>query len=169
MTTDGVRRSVDTLIFATGFDAINFLAPMHITGLDGQVLSEVWRGGCGGPIRASPFPVSRTFLSCMAPNTNAYNSIIMMIEAQVGYIGRQIGKILRHSAGYRDIRADVTRRYNESHPKQDCWSGLDPKAAATGSRRPPVRSPPTGRIRRCATAGKSAAPKAGHNRVVRTR
>ena len=39
---DGVERPADTIIWGTGFQSHDFVAPMRIDGLDGRELNEVW-------------------------------------------------------------------------------------------------------------------------------
>ena len=40
-----IRVEVDAIIYGTGFAATEFLAPMTITGRDGQDLNEAWQQG----------------------------------------------------------------------------------------------------------------------------
>ena len=88
-TDSGEKIDLDTIIFGTGFQATEFLAPLRITGRDGQELSEVWRDGARAflGVAVGGFP---NFFILYGPNTNlGHNSILFMIEQQVGYI-RQI-------------------------------------------------------------------------------
>ena len=39
---DGVERPTDTIIYGTGFETHNFVAPMEVHGLDGKELNAVW-------------------------------------------------------------------------------------------------------------------------------
>ena len=74
------------IIYATGFQATEFLAPMSITGAGGRDLREEWRHGAHAylGVTVSGFP---NLFMLYGPNTNlGHNSILVMIEAQVGYI-----------------------------------------------------------------------------------
>ena len=86
VTESGEEIPADTIIFGTGFQATDFLAPMRITGRDGQGLNEVWKDGARAflGLAVSGFP---NFFILYGPNTNlGHNSILFMIEQQVGYI-----------------------------------------------------------------------------------
>ena len=43
-TDDGAEHACDVLVYATGFTATRFLAPMVVTGRDGRNLHEQWHG-----------------------------------------------------------------------------------------------------------------------------
>ena len=85
-TKSGERFAADVIIYATGFKATDFLAPITITGAGGHALSEEWRQGARAylGVTVSGFP---NLFMLYGPNTNlGHNSILVMIEAQVGYI-----------------------------------------------------------------------------------
>ncbi|GLW07788.1 4-hydroxyacetophenone monooxygenase [Microtetraspora sp. NBRC 13810] len=85
-TADGTLRQADTIIYATGFHATSFLAPIEITGRDGRSLAERWRDGAEAYLGLAVPGFPNLFL-LYGPNTNlGHNSIILMIEAQVRYI-----------------------------------------------------------------------------------
>ena len=44
VTADGTEHDVDVVVYATGFEASRFLAPMRVTGRDGVDLHEYWAG-----------------------------------------------------------------------------------------------------------------------------
>ena len=90
VTESGEEIPADTIIFGTGFQATEFLAPMRITGRDGQDLNEVWKDGARAflGLAVGGFP---NFFILYGPNTNlGHNSILFMIEQQVGYIRQLI-------------------------------------------------------------------------------
>ncbi|MDP0941740.1 4-hydroxyacetophenone monooxygenase, partial [Klebsiella quasipneumoniae] len=45
LTADGREHELDVLVCATGFDTIQMLQSLQITGPGGQTLSEAWAGG----------------------------------------------------------------------------------------------------------------------------
>ena len=45
ITADGTTRTVDVMIYGTGFRAVEFLAPMAVSGLDGLRLQQAWQEG----------------------------------------------------------------------------------------------------------------------------
>src|SRR5215470_2254363 len=45
VTADGSARTANVIIYGTGFNAVEFLAPMSVAGLRGQLLRDAWREG----------------------------------------------------------------------------------------------------------------------------
>jgi cation diffusion facilitator CzcD-associated flavoprotein CzcO len=86
ITADGTARAADVIIYGTGFNAVTFLAPMQVSGLGGEPLQQAWRDGAeaylGITVRGLP-----NFFMLYGPNTNlGGNSIIYMLEGQIGYV-----------------------------------------------------------------------------------
>jgi len=69
VTADGTARTADVIIYGTGFNAVEFLAPMLVSGLDGWRLQEAWQDGPQAylGITVSGFP---NFFMLYGPNTN---------------------------------------------------------------------------------------------------
>jgi cation diffusion facilitator CzcD-associated flavoprotein CzcO len=114
LTADGVAHAADALIYATGFESTQFLAPMQITGKHGTTLAETWRHGAEAHrgIAVAGFP--NLFL-LYGPNTNlGHNSILFMLECQVRYIVRCLDGLARRGARWLDVRAEAMARYNET-------------------------------------------------------
>jgi len=120
ITPDGVRTAggetfpADVLVFATGFKATDFLAHVSVVGAGGRELHEAWRRGAHAylGVAVSGFP---NFFMLYGPNTNlGHNSILVMIEAQVGYVIDAIRRM--DAAGIRriDVRRKVMDDYNEA-------------------------------------------------------
>jgi cation diffusion facilitator CzcD-associated flavoprotein CzcO len=116
--TDGVRTKAgervpaDVIIYATGFQATDFLAPMAIAGAGGRDLREEWRSGAHAylGVAVSGFP---NLFMLYGPNTNlGHNSILVMIEAQVGYIIDAIRQLDARGARRLDVRREVMDEYN---------------------------------------------------------
>lgn len=86
LTSDGVTHHADVIIWATGFDTTNFLAPMELYGVGGVSLRDVWRER---PMahRGVSVPAFPNFHILYGPNTNlGSNSIIFMLESQIDYV-----------------------------------------------------------------------------------
>lgn len=83
----GVRQA-EVIVYATGFHATEFLLPMTVTGTHGRNLHDQWRDGAEAYLgMAAPGFPNLFFL--YGPNTNlGHNSIVHMLEAQVGYVMR---------------------------------------------------------------------------------
>jgi cation diffusion facilitator CzcD-associated flavoprotein CzcO len=107
-----VEREVDAIIFATGFAANDFLAPMEVRGLDGRELNQAWRDGAEAylGICVSGFP---NMFILYGPNTNlGAGSIIYMLEQQIAYAVAALRALDGSGAAYLDLREDVQRRFN---------------------------------------------------------
>jgi cation diffusion facilitator CzcD-associated flavoprotein CzcO len=112
-TRDGERHPAEVLIFATGFRTTDFLAPMRIRGAGGRELAEEWRHGAHAylGVTVSGFP---NFFMLYGPNTNlGHNSILVMIEAQVGYVIDAIERLEARAAARLDVKRPVMDAYNE--------------------------------------------------------
>jgi cation diffusion facilitator CzcD-associated flavoprotein CzcO len=108
----GQEREVDAIIFATGFAATDFLAPIEIRGLGGRDLNDAWRNGAEAylGLTVSGFP---NLLLLYGPNTNlGSGSIIYMLESQITYAVDAIRALSRTGASYFDVREDVQARFN---------------------------------------------------------
>ncbi|TDE29473.1 NAD(P)/FAD-dependent oxidoreductase [Actinomadura sp. 6K520] len=112
ITPSGVRTAeraydVDVIVYATGFQTSDFLAPMKIVGRDGRELNEAWRDGAEAHlgITVSGFP--NLFL-LYGPYTNlGHNSIIYMLESQFRYVVECAEVLRRHGLDWIDVRPDV--------------------------------------------------------------
>jgi cation diffusion facilitator CzcD-associated flavoprotein CzcO len=111
-TGDGELHEADVIIYATGFKATEFLAPIEVSGLDGRALSDEWNRGAHAylGVTVSGFP---NFFMLYGPNTNlGHNSILVMIEAQAGYVVEAIERLRSKGLRRLDVRREVMDRYN---------------------------------------------------------
>ena len=108
----GERFTADVIIYATGFHATDFLAPMSITGAGGRDLKQQWQHGAHAylGVTVSGFP---NLFMLYGPNTNlGHNSILVMIEAQVGYIIDAIRQMDAGGVRRLDVKRPVMEEYN---------------------------------------------------------
>jgi cation diffusion facilitator CzcD-associated flavoprotein CzcO len=115
---DGTERKVDCIVFATGFSATEFLAPIRIAGRCGQDLHQAWRDGAEAHLgmTVAGFP---NFFMLYGPNTNlAHNSIVYMIESEIRYVIACIRRLARDEVRTIEVKPDVQRRYNASIQKR---------------------------------------------------
>lgn len=113
-TSDGELHEADLIVYATGFKATEFLAPMQVTGIDGLMLAEEWRGGAHAylGVTVSGFP---NFFMLYGPNTNlGHNSILVMIEAQAGYVVKAIQQMRAQGLRRLDVKREVMDGYNRA-------------------------------------------------------
>lgn len=112
VTRDGTAREVDVIVYGTGFQATDFLAPMKIIGLDGRELSEAWRDGAEAHLGITVTGFPNLFL-LYGPNTNlGHNSIIYMLESQIRYVLGCVRAIRRHRLAWVEVRPEVQRAFN---------------------------------------------------------
>jgi len=102
----------DVIVFATGFHATDFLAPVAITGAAGRDLREEWQDGAHAylGVAVSGFP---NLFMLYGPNTNlGHNSILVMIEAQAGYVIDAIRRMDARGLRRLDVKRTVMDEYN---------------------------------------------------------
>jgi cation diffusion facilitator CzcD-associated flavoprotein CzcO len=112
VTADGTTRAADVIVYGTGFKAVEFLTPMAVTGLHGRRLHDAWRDGAQAYLGVSVtgFP---NFFILYGPNTNlGGNSIIYMLEGQIGYTLGAIQALDRARLAWLDVRPDVHDDFN---------------------------------------------------------
>jgi cation diffusion facilitator CzcD-associated flavoprotein CzcO len=99
------------VIFATGFDLEANLEQITITGPDGVSLEKVWAGrgvSAHHGIMVSGFP--NLFL-LLGPNTGlGHNSVVFMIEAQIGFVLRALAALDAKRGRQIDVRARAQAR-----------------------------------------------------------
>src|SRR5215472_164538 len=121
---DGSVREADVIIYGTGFQTLDFLAPISVTGLHGRELHEAWRDGAEAylGITVSGFP---NFFMLYGPNTNlGGNSIIYMLEGQIGYVLGALQALQANRLAWLDVRPDVQDTFNawvQSASRTSVW------------------------------------------------
>ncbi|HTM19204.1 MAG TPA: NAD(P)/FAD-dependent oxidoreductase [Kofleriaceae bacterium] len=111
VTRDGREHRVDAAIFATGFDATAFLAPMEISGEGGVTLAARWAAGASAYLGITVPGFPNLFLM-YGPNTNlGHNSILFMLECQARYIVDCLRQMDRRGLRSIDVRAEVHARW----------------------------------------------------------
>ena len=124
VTADGTTRQADVIVYGTGFKAVEFLTPMAVTGLRGRRLHDAWRDGAQAYLGVSVtgFP---NFFILYGPNTNlGGNSIIYMLEGQIGYALGAIQALSREGLAWLDVRPDVQDDFNawvQTASKTSVW------------------------------------------------
>ena len=115
---DGVMSSkgnfypVDAIIYGTGFQSTDFLAPIKIHGRNGQELNQAWREGAEAYLGITVTGFPNLFI-LYGPNTNlGHNSIIYMIESQVKYIMSCIKTLREKNLRFLDVKSEPQRTYN---------------------------------------------------------
>lgn len=110
-TEDGREFPVDTIIFGTGFHSTEFLSPLHITGRDGLDLNQVWADGAEAYLGLA-VPGFPNLFMLYGPNTNlGHNSILFMIEQQVGYIRSLLTDMMDRGAVAAEVSPVAMQRF----------------------------------------------------------
>jgi 4-hydroxyacetophenone monooxygenase len=111
---EGTLRTADVIIYATGFEASDFLTPMRVVGRDGADLHKMWNGEARAYLGIT-IPHFPNFYCMYGPNTNivANGSIIFFSECETHYILGCIEEMLRSGDSAWDVKVDVHDRFNE--------------------------------------------------------
>ena len=120
---------VDVIIYATGFKASDFLAPMRITGEGGQDLHKVWDGDARAYLGMT-VPGFPNFFMMYGPNTNIVvnGSIVFFSECSARYIMGCIKLLIEDGARSIEPRADITAAFNEKVDAENAkmaWAAPD--------------------------------------------
>jgi cation diffusion facilitator CzcD-associated flavoprotein CzcO len=108
---DGEEHPCDVIVWATGFDATRFLAPMRVRGAGGVPLADVWAEGAHAYLGMT-VPGFPNMFVIYGPNTNTGNtSVLYFEESQARYVVQAVAAIAR--GGRLDVRDDVARTYDE--------------------------------------------------------
>ena len=103
---------MDTIIFGTGFRTTEFLSPLKVTGRGGRDLNEVWADGARAYLGLS-VPGFPNLFMLYGPNTNlGHNSILFMIEQQVGYALRLVEEKVLRGLRSVDVRPAAADRFD---------------------------------------------------------
>jgi cation diffusion facilitator CzcD-associated flavoprotein CzcO len=113
VTAGGESHAADVIVYGTGFMAGEFLTPIQVTGPGGGRLEQAWQGGARAylGISVAGFP---NFFMLYGPNTNlGGNSIIYMLEGQIGYVLPAIQALESQRLAWIDVRPEVQDTFND--------------------------------------------------------
>jgi cation diffusion facilitator CzcD-associated flavoprotein CzcO len=105
---------VDAIVFGTGFEVTTAYRHLHLTGVGGKSLADLWdvtgMAAYNG-ITVAGFP---NYFMLMGPHTGlGHNSVVIMIEAQVGYIVDALKRMRAAQVAAVDVDAAVQARFIE--------------------------------------------------------
>ncbi len=111
-TADGVERSVDVIIYGTGFQASRFLTPMQVTGRGGVDLHERWAGNARAYLGVTVPGFPNLYL-LYGPNTALVvnGSATFFAECEVNYVVGCIEMLLAEGCRTMDCRPEVLDAY----------------------------------------------------------
>ena len=128
VTADGTTHDVDVIIYATGFDAQEFLESIDITGPGGQKLAAQWADGARAylGIYVPGFP---NLLVTYGPNTNlGGGSIIYMLEAQARHMRQAVDRLVAGSYRTVEVTAEADEAYDrdvQQRLSHSVWAHCD--------------------------------------------
>ena len=114
ITSDGAEHQADVLIWATGFDVVNLLAPMKVTGVGGRDLHGDWNGDDARAYLGTVIPGYPNFFCLYGPNTQFGHggSLITVLERQMHYVMSLLNQSFARGIDRIEVRQDVHDVYN---------------------------------------------------------
>lgn len=123
----GRKHPADVIVFGTGFKSTGFLEPITVTGAGGKVLGDVWsRTGAEAHLGIGVAGFPNLFL-LYGPNTNlGHNSIIFMLERQIGWILQAVRTLSVERRRWLDVRPEAQAASNarlDAELARTVWAG----------------------------------------------
>jgi 4-hydroxyacetophenone monooxygenase len=114
VTSDGAVHKADVIIWATGFDVVNLLAPMKIVGVGGRELHKDWDGDDARAYLGTVVPGYPNFFCLYGPNTQFGHggSLITVLERQMHYVMSLLRKMFASGFNQIEVRQNVHDAYN---------------------------------------------------------
>ncbi|QSB16775.1 NAD(P)/FAD-dependent oxidoreductase [Natronosporangium hydrolyticum] len=113
VTTDGVTRPADVVIFGTGFHATSRPIAERLTGRGGITLAEAW-GDRMSAYRGTTVHGFPNLFMLLGPNTTlGHSSQTVMIEAQIAYILDALRQLDRRGLTSVEVREQAQDEYNQ--------------------------------------------------------
>jgi cation diffusion facilitator CzcD-associated flavoprotein CzcO len=109
-----IEHPVDTIIFGTGFHVTDPPSASYVRGRDGRTLAEHWADTGMSALHGMAIAGFPNLFMLVGPNTGlGHNSIVLMIEAQVGYLVDLLDKMQAADIGEVEPKRGVQDDYNE--------------------------------------------------------
>jgi cation diffusion facilitator CzcD-associated flavoprotein CzcO len=113
VTKEGTQHNVDAIILATGFQAAEGVLRFDVKGKGGLDLNDTWRNGAEAYLGTSVAGFPNMYI-VVGPNTGlGHSSMLLMIEAQVGYIMQALKTLRAKGAKSAAVKKEVEQAYNE--------------------------------------------------------
>jgi cation diffusion facilitator CzcD-associated flavoprotein CzcO len=110
-TADGVEHWADTVIFATGFKAADYLSSLEVYGSGGRRLHDEWRDGAEAYL-GTVVPGYPNLFTLYGPNTNGITSMIYILEAQAEFVRRLLDTMSREAIAAVEIKRGPHEEFN---------------------------------------------------------
>jgi 4-hydroxyacetophenone monooxygenase len=129
-TVDGQEHRFDVLVYATGFQANDFLWPMEVRGRGGRRVEELWATDGARAWVGTMLPGFPNFFMLYGPNTNPFSlGVVTFSEMMTRFALERIEDLLLTGTSSVDVTPDAYWRYNhelDAREKLRTWS--DPRA-----------------------------------------
>ncbi|WP_040718712.1 flavin-containing monooxygenase [Nocardia veterana] len=112
-TADGAHHSADVIVYATGFRASEFLAPITVRGRNGRLLSDEWRSGASAFMGLAVPGFPNVFLLAGPNSFNPAGSNPTMKEYQIDFILRCLRWRQQIGAAAVEVRPEAMAAYRE--------------------------------------------------------
>jgi cation diffusion facilitator CzcD-associated flavoprotein CzcO len=110
---DGTEHEVDAIVYGTGFRVMDLPLAHRLTGREGRTLSEQWAEGGAQAHRGTTVAGFPNLFLLLGPNTVlGHTSVVLMIEAQIGYVLAALAAVERAGAGALEVRRPAQDDYN---------------------------------------------------------
>ena len=114
VTQSGSPYDVDVLVWATGFEASQFVSSLEVVGRGGVTLRDTWDGDDARAYLGVSVPGFPNFFMVGGPNSfPGSGSFMYFMEVQMGYIARLLGDMFETGAAAIEVRKDVFDEYND--------------------------------------------------------
>ena len=107
----GNEHELDMIVYATGFDAANYLANFRVKGVGGKDLHETWAGEPEA-LLGLMVPGFPNFFMMYGPNTNSV-PLVTFYTAQAKFCASLISKMRRKNKREIEVKPQAFRRFNE--------------------------------------------------------
>jgi len=109
---NGVEREVDTIILGTGFHVTDLPIADRVRGRDGRSLAEHWDGSLSA-LRGTAVAGFPNLFFVLGPNTGlGHTSVVLMAEAQAGYIRQALEHMERAEVAAIEPRQEAQDAWN---------------------------------------------------------
>jgi cation diffusion facilitator CzcD-associated flavoprotein CzcO len=110
---DGTEHEVDAIVYGTGFRVMDIPLGHRLVGREGRTLREEWdRSGVQAHRGTTVAGFPNLFL-LLGPNTAlGHTSVVIMIEAQIGYVVAALRRMQEDGARALEVRRSAQEAYN---------------------------------------------------------
>jgi cation diffusion facilitator CzcD-associated flavoprotein CzcO len=110
---DGHEHEVDVVVYGTGFRVMDIPLGHRLTGREGRTLSEQWAASGAQAHRGTTVAGFPNLFLLLGPNTAlGHTSVVLMIEAQIGYVVAALRRMQETGAGALEVRRSAQDDYN---------------------------------------------------------